>query len=67
MLLRNGVYHYEFMDDWWKFDETLLPEKEEFYHNLNMKDITNLDYSHRKKNLKRFWNKKFGWISWIVS
>ena len=28
------------MDDWEKFNETSLPEKEEFYSNLNMEDIT---------------------------
>ena len=28
------------MDDWEKFTNTELPEKEEFYSNLNIKDIT---------------------------
>ena len=28
------------MDDWEEFNETTLPEKEEFYSNLNMEDIT---------------------------
>ena len=31
------------MDDWEKFNETALPEKEEFYINLNMEDITDAD------------------------
>ena len=31
------------MDEWEKFDETSLPEKEEFYGNLNMKDIIDAD------------------------
>ena len=31
LLLRKGVYPYEFMDDWEKFNETSLPEKEDFY------------------------------------
>ena len=30
LLLRKGVYPYEYMDDWEKFNETILPEKEEF-------------------------------------
>ena len=34
LLLRKGVYPYEYMDDWEKFNETTLPEKEEFYSNL---------------------------------
>ena len=28
------------MDDWEKFDKKSLPEKEQFYSNLNMEDIT---------------------------
>ena len=35
LLLRKGVYPYEYMDDWEKFNETTLPEKEKFCSNLN--------------------------------
>ena len=31
LLLRKGVYPYEYMDEWEKFNETSLPEKEDFY------------------------------------
>ena len=31
LLLRKGVYPYEYMYDWETFNETTLPEKEEFY------------------------------------
>ena len=31
------------MNDWKKFNETKLPEKKEFYSNLNMEDITDAD------------------------
>ena len=31
LLLRKGVYPHEYMDDWEKFTETSLPEKEDFY------------------------------------
>ena len=48
MLLKKGGYPYEYMDDWEKFNETSLPEKEEFYSNLNMEDITDADYMHAK-------------------
>ena len=40
MLLRKGVYPYEFMDDWEKFNEKSLTAKKELYSNLNMKNIT---------------------------
>ena len=32
------------MGSWKKLDETLLPDKEDFYSNINMEDITNADY-----------------------
>ena len=37
------------MDDWGKFNEMLLPEKEEFYSHLNMEYITDADYVHAKR------------------
>ena len=30
LLLRKGVYPYEYMDSWQRFDETSLPDKEVF-------------------------------------
>ena len=37
------------MDDWEKFSETLLSEKEDFCSYLNMEDITDADYAHAKR------------------
>ena len=54
LLLRKGVYPDEIMDDWEKFNETSLPEKEEFYSNLNIEDITDADYAHAKEVCKDF-------------
>ena len=39
------------MDDWEKVNETKLPEKEEFYKNVNLEDITDADYMHAKRLL----------------
>ena len=50
--MRKGVYPYEYMNDWEKCNETSLPEKSDFYRNLNMEDITDADYAHTK----RVWN-----------
>ena len=36
------------MDSCQRFDETSLPDKEAFYGNLNMEDITDIDYRHGK-------------------
>ena len=37
MLLKKGVYPYEYMDGWDKFNETSIPSKKSFYSNLTMK------------------------------
>ena len=49
-LLRKIVYHYEYMDGLEKFNEALLPEKEEFDSNLNMQNITGPYYMHKKNS-----------------
>ena len=49
LLLRKGVYPYEYMDSWERFNETSLPNKKYFYNNLNMEDITDVDYRHEKR------------------
>ena len=49
LLLQKGVYPYEYMDDCEKFNLTSsLPEKEEFYSHVNMKDTTDVDYAFLK-------------------
>ena len=60
MLLRKGVYPYEYMDSWEKFDETTLPPKEAFYSNLNLEDISDEDYAHAQKVWDVFEIKKLG-------
>ena len=59
LLLKKGVYPYEYMHEWEKFNEITLPEKEEFYSNLNM-DITDADYMHGKRICKDFEIKHLG-------
>ena len=54
LLLRKGVYPYEYVYNWEKFDETPLPNKEDFYSNLNMEDINDIDYRHANNVFKRF-------------
>ena len=43
-----------------KFNETSLPEKEDFYGHLNMEDITGADYAHAKRVCKDFVIKNLG-------
>ena len=46
LLLRKGVYPYEYMDKWNRFNEESLPDKEYFYRELNKEHITDEDYAH---------------------
>ena len=54
LLLRKGVYPYEYMDNWQRFNETSLPSKESFYSNLNMEDIDDIDYRHGSNVFNKF-------------
>ena len=49
LLLRKGVYPYEYMDSWERFTEESLPDKESFYSELNNEHITDEDYAHAQK------------------
>ena len=49
LLLRKGVYHYEYMDSWEIFDEDTLPPKKDLYSNFNLGHISDKDYEHAKK------------------
>ena len=49
MLLRKGVYPYECMDSWEKFDETTLPPTKDFNSELNLGGISDEDYVHAQK------------------
>ena len=59
-MLRKGVYPYEDMDSWEKFNETSLPNKEIFYSELNKEAITNEDYTHAQNVWKVFETKNLG-------
>ena len=46
LLIQKGTYPYEYMDDWDKFKETVLPLKEAFYSKLVMAEVNEVDYEH---------------------
>ena len=54
LLLRKGVYPYEYMNSWERFDETSLIDKKAFYSKLNNKDITDKNYGHYQKVWEEF-------------
>ena len=46
LLTRKGVYPYEYVNSWDRFNETQLPLIYAFYSNLNMFPISEDDYQH---------------------
>ena len=54
LMKQKGVYPYEYMDSFDKFNKTELPTKEEFYSILNNEHITDEDYQHAQNVCKTF-------------
>ena len=46
LLMRKGIYPYEYMTSWENFKETELPPIEAFYSALNMSGVSEEDYQH---------------------
>ena len=51
MLLRKGVYPYEYMNSWERFNEISLWPKKDFYGELTLEDISDKDYEHAQKSV----------------
>ena len=60
LLLRKGIYPYEYMDSWERFNENTIPPKEAFYSKLNLEGISDADYEHVKKVWEAFEIKNLG-------
>ena len=60
LLIRKGVYPYEYMDSWDKFEEKQLRSKDEFYSKLNMSGISKKDQQHACKVWNEFGLKNMG-------
>ena len=56
MLLLKVVYPYEYMSEW----ESKIDERENFYSNLDMEDITVADYMYAKRVCEDFEMKNLG-------
>ena len=48
LMLRKGVYPYEYMDSLDRLNETELPPKDKFFSKLSGEGISNEDYEHAK-------------------
>ena len=60
LLLQKGVYTQEYMNDWKKFSDTSLPEKENVCSFLNVEVITDTDCMVEKGIYKDFNIKNVG-------
>ena len=60
LLIKKGIYPYEYMDSWNKFNDIELPNKGMFYSKLNMSDVSDKDYGHAQKVWKEFKIKNMG-------
>ena len=49
LLIRKGIYPYEYMDSWDKFKETSLPGIKNFYSNLSISGVSDKDYKHARR------------------
>ena len=56
----KGVYPYDYMDSFGKFDDTVLPQREDFYSLLNDENISDDDYKHAKDVWNTFNLKNMG-------
>ena len=54
LMSQKGVYPYDYMDSFEKFNQTELPTKEQFNSVLNDQHVTNDEYDHAKKVWKAF-------------
>ena len=54
LMLKKGVFPYEYMDCLEKLDETELAEKEKFYSKLNDRGVTDEEYEHAKNVWNEF-------------
>ena len=60
LMSQKGVYPYNHMDSFEKFNQTELPTKDQFYSVLNDQHITDDEYDHAKKVWKTFKIKTMG-------
>ena len=49
LITRKGVFPYEYMDSFDRFEETQLPPKENFYSSLTDESISDSDYQHAQE------------------
>ena len=54
LLLRKGVFPYDYFDSKEKFDERQLPTREQFYNSLRQTECSEQDYQHAQNVWRKF-------------
>ena len=54
LMTKKGVYPYDYMDSFEKFEESRLPNKEDFFNIMNNEHITDEDYQHAQNVWNEF-------------
>lgn len=54
LLIRKGIFPYQYLDKFEKFNEEQLPPAEDFHSDLTGEDITEADYQHALNVWKEF-------------
>ena len=60
LMKQKGVYPYDFMDNFEKFNETQLPGQNDFYSQMNNQHITDEEYNHAQNVWNTFHLKTIG-------
>ena len=59
LMIKKGIYPYDYIDSYDKFDECLLPKKKHFYSKLNDSKCSEEEYKHALKVWRVFECNKF--------
>ena len=60
LLVRKGIYPYEYMSSWDRFEETVFPPPEAFCSKLNMTGVSSKDYEHARSVWAEFGLRNLG-------
>ncbi|XP_044010177.1 uncharacterized protein LOC122853824 [Aphidius gifuensis] len=60
LITKKGIFPYDYIDSWEKFNEEQLPSKLDFYSQLNEEHISEIDYNHACNVWEKFHIKNLG-------
>ena len=60
LMKQKGIYPYDYMSNFDKFNDTQLPSQNKFYSQMNNQHISNEEYSHAQNVWNTFQLKTMG-------